>query len=76
MIDEIHAYRGIFGSNLANVLRRLKRICAFYGSYPTFICCSATIGNPKELAERMTGREMLLIDQNGAPGGRTPRDFL
>lgn len=69
VIDEIHAYRGIFGSNLANVLRRLKRICAFYGSHPTFICCSATIGNPKELAERMTGREMLLIDQNGAPAG-------
>ncbi|HIT69662.1 MAG TPA: DEAD/DEAH box helicase, partial [Candidatus Aphodomonas merdavium] len=48
VIDEIHAYRGIFGSNLANVIRRLKRICAFYGSHPQFICCSATIANPKE----------------------------
>ena len=69
VIDEIHAYRGVFGSNLANVIRRLKRICAFYGSEPTFICCSATIRNPKELAETMTGREMRLIDQNGAPAG-------
>ncbi len=69
VIDEIHAYRGVFGSNLANVLRRLRRICAFYGSNPTFICCSATIRNPKELAETMTGKEMLLIDQNGAPAG-------
>ena len=50
VIDEIHAYRGVFGSNLANVIRRLKRICAFYGSDPVFICCSATIFNPKELA--------------------------
>lgn len=69
VIDEIHAYRGVFGSNLANVLRRLKRICAFYGSDPTFICCSATIKNPKELAEMMTGKPMLLINQNGAPSG-------
>ena len=69
VIDEIHAYRGVFGSNLANVVRRLKRICAFYGAHPTFICCSATIRNPKELAETMTGREMLLIDENGAPAG-------
>ena len=69
VIDEIHAYRGVFGSNLANVLRRLRRICAFYGSNPTFICCSATIQNPKELAETMTGREMLLIEENGAPAG-------
>ncbi len=69
VIDEIHAYRGVFGSNLANVIRRLKRICDFYGAHPTFICCSATIRNPKELAEEMTGREMLLIDENGAPAG-------
>lgn len=69
VIDEIHAYRGVFGSNLANVLRRLKRICAFYGSDPTFICCSATIRNPRELAETMTGKAMQLIDQNGAPTG-------
>lgn len=69
VIDEIHAYRGVFGSNLANVIRRLKRICDFYGAHPTFICCSATIRNPKELAEQMTGRSMLLIDENGAPAG-------
>ena len=72
VIDEIHAYRGVFGSNLANVLRRLRRICAFYGSDPTFICCSATIRNPKELAETMTGKPMRLIDQNGAPAGERP----
>lgn len=69
VIDEIHAYRGIFGSNLANVIRRLKRLAAFYGSHPQFICCSATIANPKELAEQMTGESMTLIDDNGAPTG-------
>ena len=69
VIDEIHAYRGVFGSNLANVIRRLKRICAFYGSDPTFICCSATIQNPKELAQEMIGRSVMLIDDNGAPAG-------
>ena len=69
VIDEIHAYRGVFGSNLANVIRRLKRICAFYGSDPVFICCSATIRNPKELAESMTGKQMVLVDENGAPAG-------
>ncbi len=69
VIDEIHAYRGVFGSNLANVIRRLKRLAAFYGSRPQFICCSATIANPKELAERLTGEKMTLIDDNGAPMG-------
>ena len=69
VIDEIHAYRGVFGSNLANVVRRLKRVCAFYGAKPTFICCSATIANPRELAEAMTGCKMRLIDENGAPAG-------
>lgn len=69
VIDEIHAYRGVFGSNLANVIRRLKRICAFYGSDPVFICCSATIHNPKELAEQMIGKPVELIDDNGAPAG-------
>ena len=70
VIDEIHAYRGVFGSNLANVLRRLERKCAFYGAPPTFICCSATIHNPKELAENMTARSMTMIDDNGASAGR------
>ena len=69
VIDEIHAYRGIFGSNLSNVIRRLKRLCSFYGSKPQFICCSATIANPKELAEMICGEEVALIDRNGAPTG-------
>ena len=59
----------MFGSNLANVLRRLLRLCDFYGSHPQFILCSATIANPKELAETLTGREVSLVDDNGAPMG-------
>lgn len=74
VIDEIHQYRGIFGSHLANVVRRLKRICQFYGSTPTFICCSATIENPSELAESLTGEPMVLVDKNGAPHGK--RHFI
>ncbi len=70
VIDEIHAYRGVFGSNLANVVRRLKRICAFYGAHPQFVCCSATIDNPVELSRAMTGEEVVAIDQNGAPSAR------
>jgi DEAD/DEAH box helicase domain-containing protein len=69
VIDEIHQYRGVFGGHLANVLRRLKRICQFYNSHPVFICCSATIANPRELAENLTGEPMVIIDQNGAPRG-------
>jgi DEAD/DEAH box helicase domain-containing protein len=69
VIDEVHTYRGVFGSHLANVIRRLDRICRFYGSTPQFICCSATIRNPKELAENVTGRPMTLVDKNGAPSG-------
>jgi DEAD/DEAH box helicase domain-containing protein len=67
VIDEVHHYRGVFGSHLANTLRRLKRICDFYGSKPQFICCSATIANPAELASRITGADVRLIDNNGAP---------
>ena len=70
VIDEIHTYRGVFGSNLANVLRRLMRLCGFYGSHPQLILCSATIANPKELAETLTGRDVTLIDDNGAPMGK------
>ena len=70
VIDELHTYRGVFGSHVANVIRRLKRICKFYGSNPIFICTSATIANPKELAEQLTGNSMTLIDDNGAPSGR------
>jgi DEAD/DEAH box helicase domain-containing protein len=69
VIDEIHSYRGIFGSHFANVLRRLKRVCSFHGSSPQFICCSATIANPDELASRLLEEEVVLIDQNGAPRG-------
>jgi len=69
VIDEIHTYRGVFGSNLANVLRRLLRLCDFYGSHPRFILCSATIANPRELAETLIGRPVTLIDDNGAPMG-------
>ena len=68
--DEIHVYRGIFGSNVANVMRRLRRICRHYGSDPRFICSSATIANPRELAERLTGTRFRLIDCDGAPRGR------
>lgn len=70
VIDELHTYRGVFGSHVANVIRRLKRICKFYGSNPIFICTSATIANPKELAEQLTGNPMRLINDNGAPRGR------
>ncbi|OLP65034.1 hypothetical protein BACPU_19900 [Bacillus pumilus] len=70
VIDELHTYRGVFGSHVANVIRRLKRICAFYGSDPIFICTSATIANPKELAEQLTGSKVHLIDRNGAPSGK------
>ncbi|UCD95314.1 MAG: DEAD/DEAH box helicase [Candidatus Zixiibacteriota bacterium] len=69
VIDEIHHYRGIFGSHLANVVRRLRRICEFYGSRPVFICCSATIANPDELARKIVGSTVNLIDNNGAPTG-------
>jgi DEAD/DEAH box helicase domain-containing protein len=70
VIDELHTYRGVFGSHVANVIRRLERICRYYGSHPQFICTSATIANPKEHAEALTGRRMFLIDSNGAPSVR------
>jgi DEAD/DEAH box helicase domain-containing protein len=69
IIDELHAYRGVFGSHLCNVLRRLRRICRHYGSNPVFLCSSATIANPRELAERLTEQPFELVDQNGAPRG-------
>ncbi len=69
IIDELHAYRGVFGSHLANILRRLQRICRHYGSDPIFICSSATIANPRELAEGLTGRSFELVERNGAPRG-------
>ncbi|MBO0704003.1 MAG: DEAD/DEAH box helicase [Candidatus Dormibacteraeota bacterium] len=70
VIDELHSYRGLFGSQVANVLRRLRRICAFYGSSPTFICASATIANPDELARRLLETDhVTLVDRSGAPRG-------
>ncbi|MEQ1868992.1 MAG: DEAD/DEAH box helicase [Vicinamibacterales bacterium] len=69
VIDELHAYRGVFGSHLCNVLRRLRRICHHYGSDPVFLCSSATIANPRELAERLTERPFELVERSGAPRG-------
>src|SRR6059036_4164555 len=69
VIDELHAYRGVFGSHLANVLRRLRRICRHYGSAPQFIMASATIANPGELAGRLIGEPVEEISESGAPTG-------
>jgi DEAD/DEAH box helicase domain-containing protein len=69
IIDELHAYRGVFGSHLCNVLRRLGRICRHYGSNPVFLCSSATIQNPRELAERLTEQSFELVERSGAPRG-------
>jgi DEAD/DEAH box helicase domain-containing protein len=69
VVDELHAYRGVFGSHLANVLRRLQRVCRHYGSDPVFICSSATIANPRELAERLAEKPFALVDESGAPRG-------
>lgn len=76
IVDEIHVYRGVFGSHVANVLRRLRRICRFYGSEPQFICCSATIANPQEHAERLVELPFNSVDEslNGAPTG--DRQFI
>ena len=69
VIDELHTYRGVFGSHLANVLRRLRRICRHYGSDPVFVCCSATIANPRELAERLVEAPFEVVSESGAPRG-------
>jgi len=69
ILDEMHYYRGVFGSHVANLFRRLKRVAAFYNSKPQFILCSATIANPKELAEKLLEEKVTLIDKNGAPQG-------
>lgn len=74
LIDEIHTYRGVFGSNVAHVLRRLRRICRYYGSNPQFIACSATIANPMQLAEGLVGVPFKLIEESGAP--RTGKHFI
>lgn len=69
VIDEMHTYRGVFGAHVANVMRRLRRICRHYGSVPQFIACSATIGNPDELMNKLTGVRPKVIDQDGSPSG-------
>ena len=69
VLDELHTYRGVFGSHLANVLRRLQRVANFYGSAPRFVCCSATIANPGELAERLVERPVEVLAESGAPAG-------
>lgn len=74
VLDEAHVYRGVFGSHVANVLRRLRRLCAFYGSKPQFICCSATIANPREHIERLVGLPFEVIDNDGSPHGG--KDFV
>ena len=70
VVDELHTYRGVLGSHLANIFVRLLRICRHYGSDPVFICCSATIANPSEHAELLTGKPAVLIDENGAPSAQ------
>lgn len=75
VIDEMHTYRGVFGAHVAHILRRLRRLCEHYGANPQFLCCSATIANPDELTERLTGVEHpTIISENGAPAG--PRTFV
>ena len=69
VIDEMHSYRGVFGSHMTSVIRRLKRIAAFYGAKPVFVCCSATIGNPHELARKILEQDVTLVDDNGSPSG-------
>jgi DEAD/DEAH box helicase domain-containing protein len=69
VVDEMHAYRGVFGSHVSVVLRRLRRLCAFYGSEPQFICCSATIANPGEHATRLTGLKPVVVERDGSPQG-------
>ncbi len=69
VIDEVHTYRGVFGSHMANVIRRLTRIARFHGSNPVFLCSSATIANPGELAERLIEQPVVLVDKSGAPSG-------
>ncbi|MBI5366378.1 MAG: DEAD/DEAH box helicase [Planctomycetes bacterium] len=76
VIDELHTYRGVFGSHVANVVRRLKRICRFHGSDPVFVCSSATIANPAELASRLVEEPVALVDDNGAPSGEKVLVFL
>ncbi|MBN1218378.1 MAG: DEAD/DEAH box helicase [Anaerolineae bacterium] len=74
VVDEAHIYRGVFGSHVAVIFRRLTRLCQLYGSRPQFICCSATIANPAEHIERLTDRKPLVVDEDGSP--RAPKQFM
>jgi len=69
VLDEVHTYAGFFGANMANVMRRLERVCRHYGARPQVVCCSATVGNPQEMAELLTGRELHHVSDDGAPHG-------
>ena len=70
VVDEVHTYRGILGANVSCVLKRLMRVCEHYGARPTFLCASATIANPGELVERLIGRSVTVVDEDGAPRGK------
>ena len=70
VVDEMHTYSGLFGSNAANLFRRFERVCKHYGARPQFILCSATVGNPLELAKKLTNRDAVLIENDGSPRGR------
>ncbi|MGD0092262.1 MAG: DEAD/DEAH box helicase [Planctomycetota bacterium] len=70
VLDELHVYNGIFGANMANLLRRFDRVCAHYGSRPQYIFCSATVANPRELGERLLGRPLTVVERDGSPRGR------
>src|SRR5713226_5262911 len=74
VIDDVHIYRGVFGSNVANILRRLRRVCRLHGANPVFICTSATIANPQEFASTLLGLPVTVVDTDGSPGG--PRWFV
>ncbi|HQI82807.1 MAG TPA: DEAD/DEAH box helicase, partial [Deltaproteobacteria bacterium] len=74
VVDELHIYRGVFGSHLTNVFRRLKRVCRFYGADPVFVCCSATVANPREHAQNLLEKEVVLVDESGAP--RAEKTFV
>ena len=74
VVDEVHAYRGIFGSNVSHVFNRLNRICAHYGCSPVYVGCSATIRNPQELVQKLTGRSVSVVDEDGSPRG--PKTFV
>ena len=76
VLDEVHTYRGVMGSHMAQVIRRLRRICSYYGSNPIFIFCSATISNPAQLSEQLTGLQIEEITESGAPKGNRHIVFM